>query len=512
MAAPFFNFCTLKKSNLIYLFILVSFVYISGCDNTVSGEFSENKPPSTNLTVEAINRGNDFRLSSQIQISWFGNDPDGFIAGFEYAINDTSESNFKFTTKTDSVFILPITAGQEIDDVLFKVRAVDNEGLRDPFGASLIYPIVNSEPEVSLNTNQSPPDTLFSVSSFGWNFSDPDGALNLTRTEIAVNDTVNGWVSIPFTTDDEGQLFVSLTVDNTISGTQDAQVFLGKSYSTLQDNGVNVTVPLEVGARNTFYVRAIDAAEAVSNVDSVSWFVKEQTSNTLFLNDFSGPSSLQKQQFHLNLLQQKGITPDIWIINDGEVSQDKVALSDAFPTVIDPTLIKTLSRWDHIYWISNDLDRNITYAQEILEEFTDNGGTSFVNIPMKNIGEEDQVFNFLPVDSIQTGQFLILEDSLVTPTDLSITNTLRVESGSFALSGVFPIKGVSGSRSLYQANFVRRTATGGVRPYNDYQFVAIENTEGNLIYFSLDLTNLNGNNNLDDMIQEVVIDRLGFKQ
>lgn len=502
----------MKKNYPYYLFIFVSIIFLNGCDNTVSGDYSENQAPSTNLTVEAINRGSDFRLSSQIQISWFGNDPDGFISGFEYAINDTSESNFKFTTKTDSTFILPITPGQDIDDVLFKVRAVDNEGLRDPKGASLVFPIVNSDPEVSLNTNQSPPDTLFSVSSFGWNFSDPDGFLNLSRTEIAINDTVNGWVSIPFTEDDDGQLFISLEVDNELSGTQDAQLFLGRSYSTFQVNGENVSLPVNVGERNTFYVRAIDAAEAVSNVDSVSWFIKQQTSNTLFLNDFAGLNSMQKQSFHLDLLSQQGISPDIWIINDGEVEQDKVALSDAFPTVIDPTLIKTLSKWDHIYWISNDLDRNITYAQEILEEFTDNGGTSFVNIPMKRLSLEDEVFNYLPVDSIQSGSFLILEDSLITPTNVAITNTLKMASGSFALSNVFPIKGVSGSTSLYQADFERRTATGGIRDYNDYQFVAIENSEGNVIYFSLDIALLNGNNNLQDMIQEIVIERLGFKQ
>jgi hypothetical protein len=502
----------LKTHALLLLFLFSALIYWNGCNETINGELSENQPPSTNLTVERINRGNDFRLSSQIQISWFGNDPDGFVAGFEYAINDTSEGNFTFTTKTDSVFILPITSGQQTDDVLFKVRAVDDKGLADPVGASLVYPIVNSIPQVSINSNQSPPDTLFSVSSFGWNFSDPDGLLNLASTEIAINDTINGWVNIPFTEDDDGQLFISLEVDNSTAGTNDAQVFLGRSYSTLQVNGENLTVPVNVGARNTFYVRAVDAAGSASELDSLSWYIKEQKSNTLFLNDYSGPSSSNRQQFHLNLLQQNGISPDIWIINDGDVSQDKVALSNAFPAVIDPTLIKTLSKWDHIYWISNDLDRNITYAQEILDEFFDNGGTSFINIPMKNIDEEDPVFNFLPVDSIQTGQFLILEDSLVTPTDAAITNTLRVESGSFALSGVFPVKGVSGSTSLYQANFVRRTATGGVRAYNDYQFVTIENTEGNVIYFSLDLSNLNGNNNISDMIQEVVIERLGFKQ
>ena len=98
--------------------------------------------------------------------------------------------------------------------------------MADPVGASLVYPIVNSIPQVSINSNQSPPDTLFSVSSFGWNFSDPDGLLNLASTEIAINDTINGWVNIPFTEDDDGQLFISLEVDNSTAGTNDAQVFL----------------------------------------------------------------------------------------------------------------------------------------------------------------------------------------------------------------------------------------------------------------------------------------------
>ncbi|MEP1141748.1 MAG: hypothetical protein ABJH44_16130, partial [Balneola sp.] len=97
----------MKNTKLLLLITVFPILFLNGCNDTVSGEFSENQPPSTNLTVETINRGNDFRLSSQIQISWFGTDPDGFISGFEYAINDTSEGSFTFTTKTDSIFILP---------------------------------------------------------------------------------------------------------------------------------------------------------------------------------------------------------------------------------------------------------------------------------------------------------------------------------------------------------------------------------------------------------------------
>lgn len=507
----FKNKSVLNNKRILFITLVCFSLFWSTCDKTISGDFVENLPPSTNLTVEKIDRGGNFRLSSQIQISWFGSDPDGYIKGYEYAINDTSEGNFKFTTKTDSTFILPITPGQQTDDVLFKIRAVDNEDLRDPIGAKLVFPVVNSKPTVSINSNQAPPDTLYSVASFGWNFNDPDGFANIIRTEIAINDTVNGWNSIPFTEDDDGQLFVSLKVDNKSTGQKNAKVYLGRSFSTLQVDGQHLEIPVKVGEKNTFYVRTVDAAESKSEIDSTSWFIKTQKSKTLFLNDFSGARSQERQEFHLDLLQQNGITPDVWMINDGEVLRDKVPLSEAFPLVIDPTLLKTLAEWDHIYWISDDLNRNITYAQEILAEFFNNNGTVFVNIPMQNMDREDPLFNFLPVDSIASGQFFLFEDSLVVPQVQDISEVLKVKTGSFALFNDRPIKGVSGSKELYKTDYKRRT-NSGFSEYSGYESVALENAEGNLVYFSLDITNLNGNSNLAEMIQEVVIDRLGFKQ
>ena len=490
--------------------LMVGLVFGS-CKEPISGERNENKPPSTNLTVEAINRGNDFRLSSQITISWFGKDPDGYIIGYEYAINDTSEGAWKFTTRTDSTFILPITAGQQNDDVLFKIRAIDNENLRDPIGARLVYPVVNSEPTVSINRVQSPPDTLYSIASFGWAFDDPDGILNLDRTEIAINDTVNGWVEIPFTESDEGQLFISLEVDNSTPGEKDAKVFLGRSYSTLQVDGQNLVIPgVKVGERNTFYVRAVDASESISNVDTLSWFIKEQKSRTLLLNDFSGSNSAQTLEFHLNILSEGGLTPDVWNINDGEVVQGRVALSEAFPSVIDPTLKKTLAKWDHIYWISDDMDRNIVYAQEIMGEFLSNGGNLFVNIPIKKMNTSDELFNFIPVDSIATGDYYLFQDKLVVP-NTSLETTLKVDAGGFALVSAKPIKGINGSTALYSTDYDRKTGSG-FRAYDGYEQVAIENPEGNLVYFAIDLKNLNGNNNLGQLIQELVVGRLGFKQ
>lgn len=494
--------------------LAVILLFAVACESELTGDLKENQPPTTNLTVEGINRGDDFRLSSQINISWWGNDPDGYITGYEYAINDTSEGNWNFTTRSDSTFILPITKGQSTDEVLFKVRAIDNDGAKDPKGASLVYPIVNSTPSVSINTNASPPDTLFSISSFGWTIDDPDGLLNIDRTEIAVNDTVNGWVSIPLPEEeDENQLFISLEVDNSVAGTQAADVFLGRAYNRARIDGEALQVPgLEVGASNTFYVRVVDAAGAVSNVDTLSWFIKEQKSDVLFINDDGTSQSLTKQSFHLDLLNRNGINPDIWLINGGEVEQEKIALSEAFPKVIDPTLKKTLAKWDHIYWISDNIDRNITYALDITSEFFEEGGSMFVSIPMKGISQEDEIFNFLPVDSIGvlTGlqtNFLINSDEEVNPVDIT-TDIIPLTTAR--RTGVYPLKPISGATLLYKTDFKATTVIGFTQDYQGYEAVAIENPEGNLIYLGLDLTTLGGNNNLAEFIDLLSRQRLGF--
>lgn len=361
----------MKRLRYIAL-LLLPWVALSGCDTSPSGVEVPNKPPRTYLTVNSINRSEDNRLSSQINISWWGVDPDGYIIFYEYAINDTSEGAWSRVYGTDSTFVLPITPGSETDDVLFKIRAVDNDSARDEIGARLVYPIINTPPNVSLNHVQIPPDTLFSIASFGWTVGDEDGLENLTRTEIAVNDTANGWVEIPMETGSD-QVFISLEVDNQTEGVKEADIYLGRTYTP-----TSLTVDgLKVGAQNTFYVRTIDQAGASSPIDSTSWFIKTQRSKVLFFNDVSGINSESSQNFHLDLLHANGIDPDIWIINDGAAGERKERLSSAFPTTIDPTLTRTLAQWDHIYWISNSINRNINFVEEIASQFIENGGNFF---------------------------------------------------------------------------------------------------------------------------------------
>lgn len=85
------------RSYIIILLLFATGLIISACETGISGTENENQLPKTFLTVNDINRSEDARLSSQINISWWADDPDGYIDGYEYAINDTSEGAWSFT-------------------------------------------------------------------------------------------------------------------------------------------------------------------------------------------------------------------------------------------------------------------------------------------------------------------------------------------------------------------------------------------------------------------------------
>jgi len=499
------------QSLLVLLMILGVF---TGCEDGISGEELENQPPTTNLTVNEINLPEGQRLSSRVNISWWGNDPDGFIAGFEIAINDTSEDAFTFTTATDSIFILPIESGQSTDDVLFKVRAVDNDSLRDPVGASLVFPIVNTPPTVEFNINELPPDTTFTFASLGWTVDDPDGLVSLERTEISFNDSTDqaNWQEIPLPEDEqEGRIFVTIDINNDAAGIAEGAVFLGRGFLSTNLTINNILLDQE----NTVYIRTIDQSGAVSELDSHTWFIRRQTSKVLYLNDQDGNDALEAQAFHLQQLAANGITPDVLDISDGEASGgEKVRLSEGFPAVIDPTLRKMLVKWDHIYWVSNNLDRNITFAQDILAEFLSNNGTIFITIPTKRLPSNDPLFDFIPIGEIASPEglqnsFRILSDTEVEGIDDSNLPTL---STTQTITNVFPIDAGPAAQNIYQTDFKARLVTGQTTEYSGFEGVALKSSEGNLIYFGLDLTLLNGNNNMADFIRRVVIEELGFEQ
>jgi|AntRauTorckE6833_2_1112554.scaffolds.fasta_scaffold00185_37 hypothetical protein len=519
-------FSNMLRSSILLL-VLLNFLIVS-CDNGLQGSLNENQPPNTSLTLNEINLPEGERLVSQVNISWWGDDPDGYIVGYEFFIGDVSsaaDEDWIFTESTDSTFILPIEEGNLDADVEFTVRAIDNDDARDDSPASLTFPIRNTEPNIEFNLNETPPDTTFRVMSFGYNASDPDGNANLNRVEIALNDTAseNAWKQIPLNV-----TFVTLKIDDTVAEPT-AEVLVGRAVN---EAGL-IFDSVYVDADNTFYIRSFDNAEAVSEVEEFTWYVKKQTSRILFLNDFYSTATATEDRaaLHLGLLAQAGITEvDYLDISDGfATGGQRVPLTQALPdrSLADPTTNMMLAEWDHIYWISNDLSRNIGYALELTQDFFDNGGTMFVNIPSKFIASDNPLLQFLPFEGVEqasTGEnFYIARCAEISESD-EITDAPFLQLNRIG-TGYFPIIPFNESTPLFEAPFETRNFLGVRADFEGSHLISAMNPDETILYFGIDLDDFttdgstcesDGNtpppSELGRLIEFITDETLGFEQ
>jgi hypothetical protein len=476
---------------------------VSCSDTGLNGVRKDNLPPRTYLSVESINRPDDNRLNSQVRVRWWGDDPDGYITGYEFSLQNGA---WQHTTKTDSLFILPIPVGSDRADVNFRVRAIDNADVRDPNPAVITFPIINSKPALSFRITELPSDTTYQVFSFGWNATDPDGAANLAYTEIAVNDTLNGWISLP-----QGVDFMTVSIGSGSGTTATGDVRVGKAFveSGLRLQGIRMD------ADNTFYARSVDQAGAKSPAMAKTWHVKRQTSRVLVISDLSSPDALARLNAARGYLNAAGVTAvDVIFANDGVATGGfKSPMSAAFQRTIDPTMSRALARWDYIYWLSNDLDRNITYALDLTVDFFRNGGKMFINIATKNLPSSDPVFLFLPFERLGapgvTGAlgFLVQANTKVSPADVPSAPPVRI--GSANITGIYPLVPTGGYIALYNAVWRVRTLLGS-QAFTGNPAVAVKNSDGNMVFLGVDVNTLNPAD-VPAMIGFLTVNQLGFQ-
>ncbi len=104
-----------------------------------------NLPPQTVLTgVPGDSTTNFYRL----HLYWNGYDPDGEVVGYEWAITDSlppvTDIEYAYTTRTDSIFRFNVEESREVLGHRFYVRAVDNEGKRDPIPKWTFFAVRNN--------------------------------------------------------------------------------------------------------------------------------------------------------------------------------------------------------------------------------------------------------------------------------------------------------------------------------------------------------------------------------
>lgn len=468
----------LLKPNIIILLVLLVLLAVA-CDSGISGEAFDNRPPDTQLSVRddslLDNLSEDDRLVSTVRITWTGDDPDGFVKGYEVRfldqMGDIEGVAWSFTETTDSLFLLPIRQGDRISDVVFEVRAVDDDGLADPTPARTIYPIQNSPPDIRLSPFDLPPDTTFNVMSIGWVAEDPDGNANLERIDVSFNDSLN-FVALP-----PEISFATFVLPQTNPGASgeivDAEVFLGRGF---EQTGISVP-GVRIGEMNTLYVRAADQTDTTSVRIEYSWFVKGKTSNVLYVNDFRRATHPVVSTFHLNLLNEylpAGTPIDIWDITTPYTtgSSGNFPRSGLLPPTAQPALDRFFRGYDYIYWVASAttdqiVGNNLPFAAPVLEPFFENGGKMMVHSPIQ-----------LPVDPDEiatNAATLLLPLNSLTQFPDSLRQTLRL-LGNAPVSARDPLPGVATALPALKMNgFVINTlpyvaTSSATIPLYDAQF------------------------------------------
>ena len=190
-------------------------VLLYGCRDELGQEIDTNLPPDTYLTgVPAESTTTFYRA----HLFWYGNDADGRVVSYEYAITDSFADgdedtlSYHHTTRTDSIFVFQVGTSQQVLGRRFYIRAIDNEGAVDPepawtfFGAidlippkavltlaEAFKPGVDSVYRLTSTDDVTPTDTVDTGWSvrFAWQGIDADREINEQGDTVTVGSIVD---------------------------------------------------------------------------------------------------------------------------------------------------------------------------------------------------------------------------------------------------------------------------------------------------------------------------------
>lgn len=424
-----------------------------GCDSDISGEPFENQPPDTQLSVRdsslVDNIAEADRLSSTVAASWSGTDPDGFVQAYEVRFYDDDDTvspdeGWALTTSTDTLVLLPIPRGDRAANVVFEVRAIDNELLTDPTPARTVFPIQNAPPSLRLDSFNAPPDTTFTVISFAWDVDDPEGIENLDRVEISLNDSTQ-FLSLP---PDVSFITLVASIDRTQPTPLEveADVLTGRA---LRNTNLKLS-GLKLDADNVLYLRAVDLTDTTSTLvkypadDTETWYVKAPRGRVMYVNDYRKATWPTIQNFHLQLLEEylpAGEIVDVWNLAEPFVSgsSGNVGRSSGLPSTPAPMLEQTLALYDYIYWVSTNTvnsttGNNLPFAATAANTFFENGGRMMVHSPIS--------LPLDPTDLLGNPAILLLPLTGIISFPDTLRQSLRLTADA-AITPVAPLPGVS---------------------------------------------------------------------
>lgn len=507
----------IKTSNMKYtLYIILFFVLITtACKkNKFEGNINTNKAPKTYMVVDTINRSGSNRYNSQVKVSWWGNDEDGYIKGYKISFDLV---NWVYTSKQDSIFNLIIPQGNDTFDFNFYIKAVDNLNKEDEGYASIKYPIKNSKPSIafivpsgSAGIITKNPIKSFPVVKYNWLASDPDGDQDIDHIEICLNDSLLKPYILNASIKE-----VTFIAEQPSASITSCKVYVGQSISPLSDVILNMATNKE----NILYIRSVDKVGSKSNyIASNPLYIKKVNSDILMINAIvSSSQRIPVQDFYANALkaQNKNVFDTLQaveIVNNNytELSVDNLTQSRVF------------NLFKHIIWITDDANFSLAFGQKTTSDFFKLGGNMFMASAFANNWDTTSSWlDFTPVKALvpqKTGQTYRMVDQANIANAVSGWPALKFSTiGAPIVRPIFKFDNNGTYNYEYLYNATIRITGGG--PSYDWSNVDSTNViakranssgKTNFIFSALPLEKSNGNSNIDLFFKKALIDELQF--
>jgi hypothetical protein len=439
-------------------------IFIISCSEVPTGS-NENLPPNTFLSLFP-----DSTISPQktvIKITWWGDDPDGLIKGYNISFDSL---NWSFTTQNDSTFQLAINGNDST--FRFWVAAVDDKGLADPTPATNLFPVYNSPPSVKFNTGTELPDTTFTVATFLWTGTDPDGNSTIKNYRWALNDT-SDWHSL--------------------NGT-------ASSITLRESDG------LRINNTNIFYLKAEDIAGTFSKIVRMPdtnkiWFVREPKGRVLVIDDYS----VSLDNGTAAAFYETALDTVLHSILD-----IKVGNGANVPKVRNPMFVETLKLFRAVIWYASrgnlpSDNASFVLAQETLPYYLASGGKVFFTTGFPNfLNDSVHVEDFVPVDSVTSYSSGLIDIGVET---IVINNNYPpLQTGSQyspdKIRGVYPKIG---------ADVIYRFPV--IPPYSQQNMIiCVKNTisNPNIVFMSVPLHRMDNLNNASVFFRKVIYSDFGL--
>ncbi|MCX7764294.1 MAG: hypothetical protein N2253_05325 [Bacteroidia bacterium] len=334
-------------------------------------------PPVVQFFVDSIKLEGESRLPSRFTLRWYGDDPDGYIVGYEIRMEG---GPWAFTTAQESTFTVSFEPGVQYKDLVFELRGVDNDGLRTDPPARLRVPLKNSPPVCEIDDLTAPPDTALVAITISLRLNDPDGVETIDSLYIRIGS--GPWTAFP-----PRYTLLTLTPQSP-STSSPTLVYVGTNLSP----SFTIATPLPLDDTVRVYVRAKDQGGLFSPIDSTKRiYFRRKTADWLVLDSWNSSEAIDTLAAAFS---QAWGRYDYW----------NLRLATQRPPLLIPTWLHIFRAYRYVCWIGAAPNLyELEDAETLIERYLSAGGYLFINFPLSgSLGANSPIFRWAPMDSISS--------------------------------------------------------------------------------------------------------------